>query len=250
MNPRRALAVTRRLVLGVRHEPRELALVCGAPVVAVVVMGVLFLGREAYRAQWVFLDQFLPGVVGIVGFFLPALIAALSVFREKRDGTLDRLLTTPMRPGEVVGGHAAYYGAVSLFPAAALTGLALSASPGASALRVVLVFLSLELLAHSGAGLGFLLSMVRVPSRMVRGLPLAMLPVFLLSGALWPVAAMPVWLRPLSLLTPPYHALEACRSLLPRGLGAPRIWPALVWLAGIGSSIWIAAALGLRRSRA
>ncbi|MDK1018735.1 MAG: ABC transporter permease [Actinomycetota bacterium] len=59
------------------------------------------------------------------------------------------------------------------------------------------------------------------------GLPMffrfVVLPMFLFSGAFFPISQLPNWLQPVALITPVYHGVELARSIV---IGAP---PAVTW---------------------
>ena len=49
---------------------------------------------------------FVPGIVGMLTLLVTMLVTALSVAREREQGTFDQLLVTPLRPGEILLGKA------------------------------------------------------------------------------------------------------------------------------------------------
>lgn len=250
MSLRRTLAISNRLWLTVLHAPRELALVLGAPVGVAVALGWILIGRWPPRVMWIFLDQYLPGVLALVVFSVPVLLGLVAMDAERREGTLDRLLTTPLGTGELMAGYALYHASVSVVPAVLVMILLLRASPAQLGARVLLPLVTVMLLSVAGAGLGFLLSTAfRTRRRALSGAPLAVLFLILLSGAVWPVTQMPGWVRQIARISPISHAVEVCRAVTSGGLGIRWVWSDLAWLVGTGAALWGGAALLLRRER-
>jgi ABC-2 type transport system permease protein len=208
------------------------------------------LSRPIYGAHVKLLDFVLPGILGFACFFLTALLTILSLVGERRAGTLERLLTTPLRDLEIVAGYAVLFGGIGVLQSLVLLGIATVVFKVTVTGSAAVAFLTLALLSVVSLSLGILLSTgARTELQAVQTIPLVVLPTFLLSGVFWPVEAIPLWLRPLSYMTPPYYAIAAFRSIMIRGWGITEIWPDLAALVGFAVLFLGGAVLMLRRSR-
>lgn len=197
-----------------------------------------------------FMDFFVPGVMGFAGFMLTALLTILSFVAEKRGGTLDRLLATPLSEGELVAGYAAAFGLIGVVQALLLLGVAVAAFNVMIVGTVALAFFIIALLCVVSLSLGILLStLAESELQAIQMIPLIVLPSFLLAGIFWPVEAIPPYLRPLSYLIPPYWAIDACRSIMIRGWGIDRIYPHALVLAAFAAVFLRLAVLTLRRRK-
>lgn len=197
-----------------------------------------------------FMDFFVPGVMGFAGFMLTALLTILSFVAEKRGGTLDRLLATPLSEGELVAGYAAAFGLIGVVQALLLLGVAVAAFNVMIVGTVALAFFIIALLCVVSLSLGILLStLAESELQAIQMIPLIVLPSFLLAGIFWPVEAIPPYLRPLSYLIPPYWAIDACRSIMIRGWGIGRIYPHALVLAAFAAVFLRLAVLTLRRRK-
>lgn len=203
-----------------------------------------------YGAHARFVDFFLPGVMGFTGFFLTTLLTILSFVGERRAGTLERLLTTPVREGEIVSGYAVLFGAIGVVQSCLLLATATSIFHINVVGSIVLAFVPMALLSVVSLSLGMLLSIwARTELQAVQMVPFIVLPTFLLSGVFWPLDAIPFWLRPVTYLFPPSHAVEALRSIVGRGWGVDKIWPELAALTGFALVFLVGSSVLLRRAR-
>ena len=179
-----------------------------------------------------FMDFLVPGVMGFASFFLTALLTILAFIGERRNGTLERLLISPLKESEIVLGYVMAFGIIGIIQSAILISTAVFCFGIHIEGNVLIAFLVVVLLAITSLSLGILLSSLAASElQAIQFLPLLVLPTFLLAGIFWPVEAIPFWLRPLSYIIPPYYGVDACRSVMIRGWGLDRIWFDLLMLA-------------------
>ncbi len=197
-----------------------------------------------------FMDFFVPGVMGFAGFMLTALLTILSFVAEKRSGTLDRLLSTPLRESEVVAGYAVAFSVIGTVQALLLLGVATAAFRVMIVGNIITAFFIIALLCVVSLSLGILLSTLASNElQAVQMVPLIVLPSFLLAGIFWPVEAIPLALRPLSYLIPPYWAIDACRSIMIRGWGMEKVYLNVCALAAFAGLYLWAAVMTLKRRK-
>jgi len=207
-------------------------------------------GAPIYGAHARFVDFYLPGVMVFACFFLTTLLTILSIVGERRAGTLERLLTTPVTEGEIVAGYSIFFGLIGLVQSCLLFLTATSIFHINVVGNVFLAFLAVALLSLVSVSLGMLLSIsARSELQALQMVPFIVLPTFLLSGIFWPAESIPTWLRPFTHLFPPSHAVEAVRSVVGRGWGLERVWPQLGALVGFALVFLVASAVLLRRGR-
>jgi len=197
-----------------------------------------------------FIDFVVPGIMGFIVYLLTTLLTLLAFVGERTSGTLERLLSTPLKESEMVGGYAIAFGIIGTIQAAFLLLVAVLVFKITVIGNVFLAFVVVALLAVVSQALGILLSnLARTEGQAVQFVPFIILPVFLLSGVFWPIQAIPVWLRPLSYLVPPTYAVEACRAVLLKGWGLTRIWPDILALILFAVLFLLLATLSLKRRR-
>lgn len=178
-----------------------------------------------YGKDATFIDFFVPGIMAFVVYLLTTLLTLLAFVGERTSGTLDRLLSTPLRESEIVGGYGLAFGIIGTLQAAFLLTVAIFAFNIMIVGNVILAFIIVALLAVVSQSLGILLSsLAKREAQAIQFIPFVILPVFLLSGVFWPVEAIPIWLRPISYLVPPTYAVDACRGVMLKGWGFAQIW--------------------------
>lgn len=197
-----------------------------------------------------FIDFVVPGVMGFIVYLLTTLLTLLAFVGERTSGTLERLLSTPIRESEMVGGYAIAFGIIGTVQAAFLLLVAVAVFRITVVGDVFLAFLVVALLAVVSQALGILLSnLAKTEGQAVQFVPFIILPVFLLSGVFWPIQAIPVWLRPLSYLVPPTYAVDACRAVLLKGWGLSQILPDILALVLFAVLFLILATLSLKKRK-
>ena len=153
-------------------------------------------------------------LLGLFPLFVMFLITSITMQRERASGTLERILTTPLRRLDLL---AAYGTAFSIAAAAQailacvvsfwLLGFDTKGSP-------VWVFLIAVINAVLGVGLGLLASaFARTEFQAVQFMPVFIVPQLLLAGIIVPRALMPTWLEWISNAMPASYALEALQQV-------------------------------------
>lgn len=153
-------------------------------------------------------------MLGVFPLIVMFLITSITMQRERVSGTLERILTTPLRRLDLL---AAYGTAFSIAAAAQATlacivafwflGFHTEGSP-------VLVFTIAIINAVLGVGLGLLCSaFARTEFQAVQFMPVVIAPQLLLCGIIVPRDVMPVWLQWISNVLPASYALEALQQV-------------------------------------
>lgn len=160
-----------------------------------------------------------PGLVALVLMMICAILTSIAITREKETGTLEQILTTPIRPAQVVVGKVLPYVALGALDAAlilALGRLVFHVPMNGSWLALAAYCLLFVIIALA---VGLLIS-ARAPSlrvAMMAAIMATMLPTMILSGFVFPVASMPLPLQVLCRLLPATHFLEVLRGIMLRG---------------------------------
>jgi len=178
-----------------------------------------------------FIDFFVPGILAFVVFLLTTLLTLITFVGERSNGTLERVMASPITEGEIVTGYAITFGILGVIQVAFLLIIAIVFFNIMVVGNVLLAFLTVAILSLVSLSLGILLSsLAKRPEQAIQFIPFVVLPAFLLSGIFWPLQAIPDWLRPLSYLVPPTYAVDAIRAVMLKGWGLDRIWPDIVAL--------------------
>jgi ABC-2 type transport system permease protein len=196
------------------------------------------------------LDYFGGAFIGLVVFFLVFVITCVSFLRERSQGTLERLMASPLRRGEIVVGYMLGFTVLALLQSAEVLVFCLYVLKVHNAGSVALIFLVEVLMAVAAVNLGIFLSMfARTEFQAVQFIPLVIAPQLLLSGVVFPVSAEPGWLQAVSHALPLTYAVDGLREVMIKGSGleaaALRLDAAVV--LGFCLLMVLLAALTLRR---
>lgn len=178
----------------------------------------------------------LPGMVGAFTLAEILLLTAMSVAREKEQGTFDQLLVTPFRPTEIMVGKALSPLLVGLCQSTVVLLVALLwfRIPFAGSFLTLYIGITLFLLAVVGTGL-LLSSLITTMQQALLVCFLIALPLILLSGLFTPVSSMPVVLQKLSVINPACYMIDISRRVYLEGVGLSRLTSDLLPLALMGS---------------
>lgn len=204
---KRTLATARRVLQQLAHDRRSVALILFVPSL------LLTLFRYIYDAQPTVFDRIGPQMLGLFPFVVMFLVTSITMVRERTSGTLERLLTTPLRRGELIGGYGLAFGLAALAQAGVGAAVAIwllgldIAQPW-----TLLLFAVVDALL--GTALGLLASAFAVTEfQAVQFMPLIVVPQILLCGLFVARDALPDVLRWLSNLLPLSYATDAFSHL-------------------------------------
>jgi ABC-2 type transport system permease protein len=172
------------------------------------------------------LDYFGAAFIGLVVFFLVFVITSVAFLRERTQGTLERLMASPLRRGEIVLGYMLGFGLVALVQGVIVLLFGLYVLKIHNSGNVLLVFLFDALLAIGAVNVGIFVSMfARTEFQAVQFIPLVLVPQILLSGVVFPVNTEPGPLQPISNVLPLTYAVYGMRDVMLKGagLGSPGV---------------------------
>ena len=195
--------------------------------------------QSAYLPNNAERDSMLPGIIPIV-FSLPVMAAALALARERETGSLESLVTTPVRGVEYLGGKLIAYvstALVGLLPvwlvATLLFGVPFRGNP------LLLILLTTDfLLASVGMAL-FIGSLARSQqTATVVALFVFFVPGFFLTGLIDPIDTTDLVGAIFSYMFPGTHFVIICRAIFLKGASLVEVWqPALMLL--LLSIVWM-----------
>jgi ABC-2 type transport system permease protein len=188
-----------------------------------------------------------PGLMGVVLTMTLVIITALAITRERERGTMENLLSTPVRPFEVMIGKIVPYIIVGYVQ----MGVILFASyflfqvPINGNLFLLLGVSLLFIAANLGVGLTFS-TLARNQLQAVQMAFFFFLPSILLSGFMFPFRGMPEWAQRIGEILPLTHYLRIVRGIILKGNTfdqvLPNLWPITLFLV-------VSLTIGLKRYR-
>jgi ABC-2 type transport system permease protein len=159
-----------------------------------------------------------PGLVGTILTMTMLIFTALSVTREIERGTMESLLSMPIKPVEVMFGKIIPYVIVGFIQASLIVGIGVLLF-GVPILGSVLLFAALTtLFITTNLSIGYTFS--TIVQNQLQAMQLSMmffLPSILLSGFMFPFAGMPVWAQYLGEGLPLTHFVRIVRAIMLKG---------------------------------
>jgi pyoluteorin transport system permease protein len=187
----------------------------------------------------------IPGMIGTLTMIQTLLLTAMSVAREREQGTFDQLLVTPFRPIEIMAGKALPSMVVGTIQA---TGVLLVSQiwfriPFAGSYLALYLGLLLFLLAAVGIGLLVSAVSATMQQAMLYSMLLIM-PFAILSGLTTPLSSMPASVQYLTAINPLRYAIDITRRVYLEGAGldllTADLWPlALLAALTLGTASWM-----------
>lgn len=188
---------------------------------------------------------FVPGIIGMLALITTILVTAMTVAREREQGTFDQLLVTPLRPAEILLGKT-------------LPGFLIGMVQGTVILLIVTLWFKVPLLGSlpalycglalfllSGVGVGLLISSLAVTQQQgLLGAFLFVVPAITLSGFATPIANMPPIVQAITRIDPLRYFMVILRKVFLEGAGfdvlAHQLWPmALIGTTALALASWL-----------
>ncbi|MCA0985984.1 ABC transporter permease [Guptibacillus algicola] len=194
-------------------------------------------------------DHFGPVLVGFFIFFFVFLIAGVSFLRERTQGTLERLLASPIKRSELVMGYVIGFGLFTTIQSSIIALYSIYVIDLKMEGSFMYVLLITVMLALSALTLGILLSaFAKNELQMIQFIPLVIVPQFFFAGLfnLETISDYLSWLGP---LTPLYYGADALRDVMIRGQGFSEIWVDLLVLGGFSFVFIVMNVFALKKHR-
>jgi ABC-2 type transport system permease protein len=176
---------------------------------------------------------FIPGIIGMLTLVVTMLVTALTVAREREQGTFDQLLVTPLRPGEILIGKTVPGFVIGIVQATLILLVATLWFEVPFLGSLAAFYFGLMLFLLSGVGAGLLISSLAATQQQgLLGAFLFMVPAVILSGFATPIDNMPRVVQWLTLVDPLRYFLVILRKTFLEGAGfgllADLFWPMAV----------------------
>ncbi|WP_449281886.1 ABC transporter permease [Leucobacter sp.] len=228
------LATAGRVLTQLRHDPRSVMLLLVAPSLLVGLFAWLFSEQEGV------FDRFGGAILALFPFIVMFLITSITTLRERRSGTLERLMTTPLGKWQFILGYALAFGVLALVQAVVTVGFAVlvcGLEVSGPVWQLALVAIIDALL---GTALGLLTSaFAQTEFQAVQWMPVLVFPQIILGGLFMPRDQMPDVLTAISDWLPLSHAIDAMEAVT----GGGETWDVAGPLLVVGAFVVVALVL-------
>jgi ABC-2 type transport system permease protein len=198
----RLLATAGRVLSQLRHDPRTVAMMALLPM--------LLVGLFSWIMPVRMFDQVGPMLIALFPFTVMFIVTSIATLRERTSGTLERLLTTPLRKAELLFGYEIAFGLVAVLQAILVVSFAVYVCGLEVAGSLWVVGGTAVLNALMGTALGLLASaFARTEFQAVQFMPVFVFPQMALGGVFMPRSGMPDVLSAISDWLPLSYSIEA-----------------------------------------
>ncbi|MGG0009979.1 ABC transporter permease [Bacillus tropicus] len=164
-----------------------------------------------------------PVLIGFFTFFFVFILSGVSFVRERLSGTLERLLSTPIKRWEIVVGYIIGFGIFAFIQSIIIVSFSVYILDLYVAGSIWLTLLITCMLSLTALTLGtFLSAYANNEFQMIQFIPLVIVPQIFFSG-LFPIESMNKWLQMLGKLFPLTYGADAMRQVMIRNQGFTEI---------------------------
>jgi ABC-2 type transport system permease protein len=205
--------------------------------------------RVLYNPDMLGAYNIVPGLIAIILFQTTVSLTALSIVKERERGTIEQLIVTPIRNWELVLAKIIPYVLVSFANTILilLIGTFWFEVPIRGSLTLLFLLTGLYLLPN--LGLGLLISTVAKTQQQAQLMTMPiMLPSMMLSGFIFPISSMPVFLQAVGYMLPLTYFIFILRSLVIKGAGLELLIPQTFALMAFAVVLLTLAAWRFRKS--
>jgi ABC-2 type transport system permease protein len=179
-----------------------------------------------------------PGVLVIVVSLATLLLTSMAVVREKEIGTIEQIMVTPIKPIEFMLGKTVPFALIGFIDVTLVTLITVFWFEVPIHGSVLLLYASTGLFLMTTLGLGLLISTIsQTQQQAMMTTFFLFFPAMLLSGFNFPIANMPTVVQWLTLVNPIRYYLVIVHSIFLKGVGIEVLWPQMLPLLLIGTSM-------------
>jgi ABC-2 type transport system permease protein len=188
--------------------------------------------RIWYNAELQSKNFIVPGLIVLIMAIISALITSLTISREWERGTMETLITTPVRGYEVILGKLIPYLFIGVFDVVfVLTiGYFVFDVPVRGSFLDLWLIAVLFLIGTTGLGI-MISSATRVQVLSVQiAIISTFLPTLILSGFIFPIKNMPLIIQGITYLIPARYMIAVVKSIALKGIGYSLLWTQILFL--------------------
>jgi ABC-2 type transport system permease protein len=199
--------------------------------------------RVWYNSSLESKNYVVPGLIAVILQIIAALLTSLTIAREWEMGTMEQLLSTPLRPVEIVLGKMMAYFVVGVADSAIalLVGLYVFGVPLRGSVALLVVSTCVFLFGALFWGI-FISAVAKTQLQAYQmGILSSFLPAFLLSGFVYSIETMPPVIQVITHIIPARYVVTIMKGVFLKGVGLEVLWGELGFLALYAGVIFLLA---------
>jgi ABC-2 type transport system permease protein len=194
-------------------------------------------------------NYIIPGLIAVIMMIISALLTSLTIAREWERGTMEQLISTPVKGPELILGKLIPYFAIGMFDVllAVLMGQFLFHVPLRG--NPALLFITAAIFLAGALSLGIFISLVTKNQLLASQLAIVatFLPAFLLSGFMYAITNMPQAIQLVTYLIPARYFIVLLKGIYLKGIGMEILWVESSFLAVFGIVMIVLANIKFRK---
>jgi ABC-2 type transport system permease protein len=207
--------------------------------------------RVWYNPEMRSANFMIPGIIGTVLYLLTMTFTAMSIVREREQGTIEQLIVTPIKPLELIIGKVVPFACIAYINVLNVIAIGVFwfGMPIRGNLGLLLALAGLFLVTSLGLGI-FISSIANTQQEAMLLSFLILLPSIFLGGFFFPIEAMPPWLQAITYIVPLRYILIIIRGIVLKGVGLQILREEVLALVIFGLAIMALAATRFRKQLA
>jgi ABC-2 type transport system permease protein len=194
-------------------------------------------------------NYIVPGLIAVILMIIAALLTSLTIAREWENGTMEQLLSTPVRPVELLLGKLSAYFVLGVVDMLLSLALAVFVMRIPFRGNVLLLFFAGCLFLVGALCWGLLISAAtRSQSKSYQIATLSsFLPAFLLSGFIYATENMPAVIQAVTYIIPARYFVTLLKGIFLKGVGLEVLWGEFLFLSGYAAIVFFIATRKMRQ---
>jgi ABC-2 type transport system permease protein len=211
--------------------------------------GVTLVSRAWFNENLESRNFYVPGVIAALLAVISLILSSMAIVREKEIGTIEQIMVTPIGRAEFILGKTLPFLLIGVLNVVLVSVVAVWWFDVPIRGNPLLLMGSALLYLVSMLSIGIFISTVsRTQQQAMMTAFFFMLPAMMLSGFIFPIANMPVWVQWLTYLNPLRYFLVVIRGVFLKGIGFELLWPQLVGLAVLAAAMLTFASLRFKKT--
>ena len=199
--------------------------------------------RVWYNSELKSKNYIVPGLSAVILMIITALLTSLTIAREWEMGTMEQLLSTPLRPAELVLGKMLAFFALGFIDTLVVIAVGVTVFQVPFRGNPLLLMLTSCIFLCGALCWGILVSTLARSQLLAyqMGILTSFLPALLLSGFVWSIDNMPKVVQLISYIVPARYFITILRGIFLKGVGMHVLWAELVFLVAFVVIVFVVA---------
>jgi ABC-2 type transport system permease protein len=205
--------------------------------------------RVWYNTELRSRNYIVPGLIAIILIIIAAMLTSLTIAREWENGSMEQLLSTPVRAREIVLGKMSAYFVLGLINTLVTMSVGVFLFDVPLRGNPLLVLLTSSIFLIGGLFWGVFLSAAARTQLLAyqAAMLTSFLPAFLLSGFIFAIENMPLVIQFISYFFPSRYFIAILKGLFLKGVGLEVFWVEVLLLVLYALAVFLAATRKLRQ---